>query len=64
MIKELNHIGLLTADMAASRNFYETILSGTPIRDHKDAEGFINLLGLPMTVRALRDIELKEKGEQ
>jgi len=32
--------------------------------DHKDAEGFINLLGLPMTVRALmkRTLDEKEAG--
>jgi argininosuccinate synthase len=27
--------------------------------DHKDAEGFINLLGLPMTVRALMELDLQ-----
>ncbi|MCL2044116.1 MAG: argininosuccinate synthase [Treponema sp.] len=30
--------------------------------DHKDAEGFINLLGLPMTVRALMKKHNEEKG--
>ena len=30
--------------------------------DHKDAEGFINLLGLPMTVRALMRKNLEEKN--
>jgi len=29
--------------------------------DHKDAEGFINLLGLPMQVRALMKLNLEEK---
>ncbi|MCL1866893.1 MAG: argininosuccinate synthase [Oscillospiraceae bacterium] len=32
--------------------------------DHKDAEGFINLLGLPMTVRALMEMDSREKGGQ
>ena len=30
--------------------------------DHKDAEGFINLLGLPMTVRALMKKHSEERG--
>ena len=30
--------------------------------DHKDAQGFINLLGLPMTVRALMNMHNREKG--
>jgi len=30
--------------------------------DHKDAQGFINLLGLPMTVRALMKKNVEEKG--
>ncbi|MCL2478163.1 MAG: argininosuccinate synthase [Treponema sp.] len=29
--------------------------------DHKDAQGFINLLGLPMTVRALMNMNLNKK---
>ena len=29
--------------------------------DHKDAQGFINLLGLPMTIRGLMKIHNKEK---
>ena len=39
MIKELNHIGLLTTDIEASKNFYVNILGGTIIRDHKDDAG-------------------------
>jgi catechol 2,3-dioxygenase-like lactoylglutathione lyase family enzyme len=39
MIKELNHIGLLTPDMGASVDFYERLLGGTAIRDYRDAAG-------------------------
>lgn len=39
MIKELNHIGLLTGDMDASRKFYEETLGGIVIRDFINAEG-------------------------
>jgi len=43
MIKELNHIGLLTSDINASRDFYESALGGVVIRDHRDAEGSLFL---------------------
>ena len=39
MIKELNHVGLLTPDMEESKRFYGDVLGGTVIRDHKDAQG-------------------------
>lgn len=44
MIRELNHVGILTADMEASRHLYEDILGGTVIRD------FINDQGLSQYV--------------
>jgi len=39
MIKELNHIGLLTSNIEASKIFYVETLGGTIIRDFKDDEG-------------------------
>jgi len=39
MIKELNHIGLLTSNIEASKDFYAGTLEGTVIRDFKDDEG-------------------------
>ena len=39
MIKELNHIGLLTTNIGASKDFYVETLGGTIIRDFKDDQG-------------------------
>jgi len=39
MIKELNHIGLLTTNIEASKEFYIETLGGTIIRDYKDDAG-------------------------
>ena len=60
MIKELNHIGLLTASIEVSKDFYTGVLGGTIIRDHKDAEGslftYIQLaLGVIELIRVAAD---------
>jgi catechol 2,3-dioxygenase-like lactoylglutathione lyase family enzyme len=55
MIKELNHIGLSTADMDASKKFYVETLGGTIIRDFRDAE---NLSRFVYVQLALGVIEL------
>ncbi|NMA94409.1 MAG: VOC family protein [Clostridiales bacterium] len=39
MIKELNHIGLVTSTMDESKRFYKDILGGTIIRDSKNEDG-------------------------
>lgn len=55
MIKELNHIGLFTANMDVSRHFYVDILGGVVIRDFKNAEHLSQLVFIQL---ALGVIEL------
>ena len=55
MIKELNHIGLFTANMDVSRRFYVDILGGVVIRDFKNTEHLSQLVFIQL---ALGVIEL------
>jgi len=55
MIKELNHIGLFTANMDVSRRFYVDILGGVVIRDFKNADHLSQLVFIQL---ALGVIEL------
>ena len=55
MIKELNHIGLFTANMDVSRRFYVDTLGGVVIRDFKNADHLSQLVFIQL---ALGVIEL------
>ena len=64
MIKELNHIGLFTSDMAASKEFYGDVLGGSVIRDYADAKGSLYVyiqiaLGVIELIRVPEDMENK-----
>ena len=59
-----NHIGIFSADAVSEYSLYnESIASFTTgeLYDHHDAEGFINLFGLPLKVRAMME-KTEKKG--
>ena len=55
MIKELNHVGILTGNMDKSRQFYTEILGGTVIRDFINADNLSQFVYIQL---ALGVIEL------
>jgi len=64
VVKELNHIGLFTSDMEASKEFYANTWGGSVIRDYHDADGslfvYIQLaLGVIELIRVPKDMENK-----
>lgn len=64
MIKELNHVGIRTADMEASIRFYQGALGGKIIRDTKSLDGKARFVYIQIGVGVLELISVGPNDEQ
>jgi catechol 2,3-dioxygenase-like lactoylglutathione lyase family enzyme len=64
MIKELNHVGIRTADMEASIRFYQGALGGRIIRDAKSLDGKARFVYIQIGVGVLELISVGPNDEQ